>query len=927
MHNCALNTRPPEVPALHMAQLSAVRRGLIAALTVGLAASSHAQAGTPNAGTGPQLAKSGKIPRDTARERAILAVTKAPANSKVTVFAAPPIAMYPTAVATSPDGSVYVGVDLNLAQGAAAGRGRVVRLKDTDNDGHADEYSIFVDVPSPRGIIADGKTVYIMHPPNLTAYRDTNNDGIADESDDLVKGLGFGLDVRSSDHSTNNITMGIDGWIYVAVGDYGYANAVGKDGTTIKRQGGSIVRVRPDGTGLEIYNTGGRNTYDVGIDPFMHVFARDNTNDGGGWNTRFHYLPPLAEMGYPSLFLNFPEETMQTLFDFGAGAGTGGLWIQDPGFPAALNNQLYTSDWTTNKVLFNPVTKRGASYSVRQEDFLEISHPVDFTMDDRSRMYVASLIGGVFNYAGDTVGAILQVGYPGRPASQALNPGSKTDAQLLTALVSNNSVHRLWAQRELVQRKRSAANIAQLRTMILNPALSAEARAAALFTLPLIAGTDAQATLKQAARDPVLREVALRAMVDDRKNLAGVDAATYVAALTDTRPGVRVQAINGLVRLDAKSHADRLVPLLASSDSALSHLAMRALARLGARSEAMKALSSADPAVRTRARFALQQMHDRETVSALVAAYNNAPPVATKRELLTTLARLYNTDAPWNGDWWGTHPVNTGPYFAPVPWEASPLIKPLLRDAVSSSQPSDMASLAAMYARNRVIPLGAVPLLMAATNTPERNAVLDALVGSSSLSADAVPLIARLDGLNPQLHEAVAKLLSAESAIPSAAMPIVIRAALDQALSDSVRGQLVTGVASKPGAPNDAVALLAQLNPVPSGNPTADAAAPQGAVEAAWRRFVGARERNAQIDYFIGLAKSADAASRTLAYAVLLQSIRNPRAQAAVREKVQPVITAGFADAEVAPSLARAVRIMRLDSQYAEQLKAIPPTP
>ena len=25
-----------------------------------------------------------------------------------------------------------------------------------------------------------------------------------------------------------------------------------------------------------------RNTYDVGIDPFMHVFAGDNTNDGGG---------------------------------------------------------------------------------------------------------------------------------------------------------------------------------------------------------------------------------------------------------------------------------------------------------------------------------------------------------------------------------------------------------------------------------------------------------------------------------------------------------------------------------------------------------------------------------------------------------------------------------------------------------------------
>ena len=162
-------------------------------------------------------------------------------------------------------------------------------------------------------------------PPNLTAYRDTNGDGIADQSDDLVKGLGFSLDVRSSDHSTNNITLGPDGWIYVAVGDYGYLNATGKDGTTITRRGGSVVRVRPDGTGLETYAVGTRNVYDVGIDPFARVFARDNTNDGGGWDTRFHYLPFGANMGYPTLFLHFPEEHLRSIADYGGGSGTAGL--------------------------------------------------------------------------------------------------------------------------------------------------------------------------------------------------------------------------------------------------------------------------------------------------------------------------------------------------------------------------------------------------------------------------------------------------------------------------------------------------------------------------------------------------------------------------------------------------------------------------
>src|SRR4051812_16134653 len=416
-----------------------------------LAAPAGAQ-GQPNAGTGPVLPKSGSIPRDTAYERKVLAAMKAPDGFTLLSFAGPPFAMYPTVVAPAPDGSVYVGVDLNLAQGAVKGRGRVVRLVDSDGDGHADKYTIFAELDSPRGIAVDGNTVYVMHPPNLTAYRDTNGDGIADTSDDIVKDLGFSLDVRSSDHATNNITLGPDGWIYVAVGDYGYLNATGKDGATITRHGGSLVRVRPDGTGLEIVTVGTRNIYDIGLDAFAHAFTRDNTNDGGGWDTRFHWLAPGANMGYPSLFLHFRDEHMPSIADYGAGSGTAGLWIQDPGFPDQWNNTLYTGDWTVNKIFHHPLERKGASWSIKQDEFMTVPHVIDMAMDDQSHLYVASLIGGVFNYAGDTVGAIIRASYPGKTPSPALKPATLTDAQLLDALVSDNAVHRLWSQRELVHR-------------------------------------------------------------------------------------------------------------------------------------------------------------------------------------------------------------------------------------------------------------------------------------------------------------------------------------------------------------------------------------------------------------------------------------------------------------------------------------------
>ena len=97
-------------------------RGRLYAAVV-LAAMTHAspalaQSGPPNTGTGPKLPPKGTIARDTAYERKVLEQMKAPEGFTMTVFAGPPVAMYPTVVAPSPDGSVYVGVDLNLAQGA-----------------------------------------------------------------------------------------------------------------------------------------------------------------------------------------------------------------------------------------------------------------------------------------------------------------------------------------------------------------------------------------------------------------------------------------------------------------------------------------------------------------------------------------------------------------------------------------------------------------------------------------------------------------------------------------------------------------------------------------------------------------------------------------------------------------------------------------
>ena len=888
------------------------------------------QAQSPRPGETPampaKLTPSGPLTRNPAYEEKVRAEVKAPAGFAVTLFAEPPFAEYPVCVTSSVDGVVFVGTDPNLAQDFVKGRGRIVRLVDDDHDGRADRYTVFTDVDSPRGMIWDGKVLYVLHPPNLTAYYDDNGDGIADRSVELVKGISAAnLDFRSADHSTNGITLGIDGWIYIAVGDYGFVKAIGTDGTQLGHHGGGIVRVRTDGTGLEMYATGTRNVYDVGIDPFMHVFARDNTNDGGGWDTRMHYLPMGAEMGYPSLFRNFASEHMPSIFDYGAGAGTGGLWVQDPGFPAEMNNQFYSGDWTMNAIFRHPLERKGASYVPKQETFLTISRPTDMAMDGRSNMYVSSLSGGQFRYIGDSVGYIVRVTNTTKPVGIPPKIAGASAADLVAALSSPSNDVRLAAQRELLRNGSSASTTASLERVIFDDKSPAETRVAALFTLAQLDGVRSHPALWRAEQLPVLRAAAVRALTDRRDQLAGLTAAPFVAALKDADPAVRVQAITSLVRLGATGSAAALTPMLADADPTIAHLARQALVTLDARDVALRALDTGTPAVQVGALQSLERMHSPQTVDALIARAAAAKSPAARRPILAALARLYNVEATWTGDWWTTHPTTVGPYYAPQGWAESPRIRPVLVEALRQTKGADFTALASDLALNGVLPAGAGSLLAAlnAGNDPQRDTVIVSLIGHQQLDNSFTPVLENLERRTGAVHGAVAELVTAQAELPDNALPMLKRAALDPSLSGAARGNALTAIARLTGPASFAAAVetFSRVNPAPGADP---------AVEQAWRRYVGDRNRIGQLDDFLALAKNSDPEQRVLAFSVLTQLQRLARGRnnmlatmfAAPLAKVATTIDNAWTDPAVAPNLVRAITIMKLEANYPDQLKA-----
>ncbi|MEM9158916.1 MAG: c-type cytochrome [Verrucomicrobiota bacterium] len=464
----------------------------------------------------------------------------------MSTFSGPEITPSPAALCVAPTGEVFVGVDMNGSLGKGPGKGQIIRLVDSDNDGDADVHTLFSETDGVRGLLSLGDKLWVLHTTyhadtgkasgmDLVVYTDSNWDGIADSPPrTLIKGICAEENIagRGTDHSTNGIRMGIDGWIYIAVGDFGFHNAKGTDGIEMTLLGGGIVRVRPDGSEMELYTKGLRNIYDVAIDPFMNIFTRGNTNDGGGWNVRFIHQIQSANYGYPSLFLNFSHEILPALEDVGGGSGVGAIFLSEPSWPNAYNNQALMADWGNNEVYIHRLTPDGASFTQSEERFIRVSQVTDLDVDASGRMYISAWDGATFR-GSDQKGYVTRV----VPKNWIYEPfhslAGASEEKLLAALASPSSTVRLASQYEMLANGNAKKLSKGLKLAIRNKSLSTEARIAALFTYAQLEGPSAIPTLVKAAKDPSIAEWALRAATDRASwaRTSNIDITPFVEAL------------------------------------------------------------------------------------------------------------------------------------------------------------------------------------------------------------------------------------------------------------------------------------------------------------------------------------------------------------------------------------------------------------
>jgi len=630
-----------------------------------------------------------------------------PPELTISTFAGPEITPSPACLAVAPTGEVYVGIDMIGSLGKDPGKGRILKLTDKNNDGKMDTHVSFAEVDNPRGIIVQGNKVFVLHTTfsketkaatgmDLVVFEDNDGDGKADGPEKpLIEHISNAKYIRErgTDHATNGIRMGIDGWIYISVGDFGFHDAIDRSGKKLTMLGGGIVRVRPDGTEMEVFTHGTRNVYDVAIDPYMNVFSRENTNDGGGWNVRFSHHIQTGEYGYPVLFQNFTDEIIPALADLGGGSGTGAFYMDEPNWPEKYNNVPMMADWGRSMLYIHRVNPDGSSFTQKDEEFLKIPQITDLDVDGSGRLYLSAWDGA--GYSGSETKGFIMRAVPNNWTYKAFPDVKKASVKDLSVLLkSNSAVARVTASQELLLRANKQAVSAAFK-IASDKNLPLYARVAGIFTYAQLTSENGIGELVELSKDNSVREFALKALTDRKIYIDKVPLEPFLAALKDGSPRVQSVAIIGLNRLNKIDAATALLQTKVpasfiepakntegphatpNAGIILPHLAVRALVSLNATDACIAAIGTENSDL---ALWALRYMHNVNAVNGLIKSYNASKDEKLKIQILRTLSRLYKKEETYDASWWwGTRPDSHGPYFKSVTWEGSPAIETLLK--------------------------------------------------------------------------------------------------------------------------------------------------------------------------------------------------------------------------------------------------------
>ena len=228
----------------------------------------------------------------------------------------------------------------------------------------------------------------------LVRLRDTKGTGQFDEITELLKTEG------GVGHGRNHLKLGPDGWLWIAHGNnvqlpknlstnsplknFAHDRLIpcpwdaGMFDGDVNLPAGHILRMKPDGSEVQLWVGGLRNPLDVAFNEHGDAFTFDADMEwdvGCPWYmpNRVLHIVPGADYGWRRGTGRWPAwypDTLPSVVDIGLASPTGVIFGHGAKFPAKYQKALFLCDWAYGRILAVHMTPQGASYTGTSELFV-----------------------------------------------------------------------------------------------------------------------------------------------------------------------------------------------------------------------------------------------------------------------------------------------------------------------------------------------------------------------------------------------------------------------------------------------------------------------------------------------------------------------------------------------------------------------------
>lgn len=302
-----------------------------------------------------------------------------------------------------------------------------------------------------RGILYAHNSLYVCatNGKGLYRLRDLDGDGQFEDVKLLCE-----MEYKSRyGHGANQMTVGPDGMIYIAIGNdvvlpkvcdpnSPYRNPQNDwllpnpaDGDQDERVG-IILKTDPEGKTWTVVAGGLRNQVDVAFNSDGELFTWDADMEwdlGLPWYrpTRINHVVSGGEYGWRWGTGKWPAwypDSLPTTVDTGLSSPTGLLFGTKSNWPEKYRQMLYAADWQNGRLLMVDLVPNGATYQGKYETLLDGSplNICDMVFGRDGAMYF--ITGGRGSQSG-----LYRVSYVGTPDGAAAQPATNASAETIKA--------------------------------------------------------------------------------------------------------------------------------------------------------------------------------------------------------------------------------------------------------------------------------------------------------------------------------------------------------------------------------------------------------------------------------------------------------------------------------------------------------------